>query len=148
MSLTPEQIRSYVKDDPLFNHLLDNTIQSKNPLITLCLELTVDDYNKTIGYTTTYTLETFPSKTCLLYGTLYHLANGEAERHLRNNVNYSAQGINAALDDKYQQYNQLSQYYYKLFRSKAIEAKKAANIKAAWGGEESPYSGLPEAHFR
>lgn len=146
-SLTPEEIRTYCKDDPTLNHLLENTVQSSDDLILLCIGFAIDDFN-TIGYRTNYNPDTFPSKSCLLYGVLYHLAHGEAERHLRNQVNYNAQGVNAGLDDKFPQYSQLAQYYYQQFNQKTIQVKKAINIASAWGEELSPYSALPESQYR
>ncbi len=111
------------------------------------MKLAVNDFN-VVPPISSYAIKTFPSDTVLMYGTLHHLANGEAERQLRNNVTYNAQGLNAGVDDKFPQYNQLALYYKQLFEAKIRELKTQQNLEQAWGGSFSPYAGLNEYKFR
>jgi hypothetical protein len=90
----------------------------------------------------------FPSDSLLLQGTLHHLANSEAERQLRNQVNFSAQGLQSSVDDKFQSYNTLAQYYKSLFDRGARDLKQAINVASAWGESHSPYIGINEFNFR
>ena len=145
--LTIEDVRLYAKDKPELNILLEGAHQSSDELIALAMRLAADDFN-VVPPISTYATDNFPSDTVLLYGTLHHLANGEAERQLRNNVNYNAQGLNAGIDDKFPQYNQLAQYYKQLFEAKIKELKVQQNMEQAWGGRFSPYAGLNEWKFR
>lgn len=145
--LTVDDVRLYAKDTAEFNVLLEGDYQSTDELIQLCLRLAVNDFN-VVPPISQYNVETFPSDTLLMYGVLHHLANGEAERQLRNNVNYNSQGVNAGLDDKFPQYNQLAQYYKQLFDMKIKEFKVQQNLEQAWGGSFSPYAGLNEWKFR
>lgn len=145
--LTVEDIRTYAKDTPEYNVLLEGEYQSVQKLVELSMKLTVSDFN-IVAPVTSYGLEDFPSDTVMLYGVLHHLANGEAERQLRNHVTYNAQGLNAGIDDKFLQYNQLAQYYKGLFDQKLREFKMYINQEKAWGGSFSPYMAINEYRFR
>ena len=145
--LSVEDIRTYAKDTPEYNVLLEGEYQSVKKLVELAMKLTVGDFN-IVAPVTGYTLEYFPSDTVMLYGVLHHLANGEAERQLRNQVTYNAQGLNAGIDDKFPQYNQLAQYYKGLFDQKLREFKMYINQEKAWGGSFSPYMAINEYRFR
>lgn len=148
MSLTIEDIRTYVKDMPQFNILLRGNPQSSDRLINLALELSVSDFNTTPPVTTKYTVENFPESGILIYGVLHHLANAEAERQLRNQVDYSLQGLQTAIDNKFPQYNQLAQYYKGLFEQRIGAYKTYKNQEDAWGGEFSPYAAINQYLFR
>lgn len=145
--ITAADVRLYAKDDAAMNVLLQGRYQSEDDLIELALKLAVNDFN-VVPPISSYAVSNFPSDTMLMYGTLHHLANGEAERQLRNQVTYNAQGLNAGIDDKYQQYNQLALYYKQLFEAKIKEMKSQQNLEKAWGGSFSPYAGLNEYKFR
>ncbi len=145
--LTVADVRLYAKDDAALNVLLEGRFQSEDSLIELAMKLAVNDFN-VVPPISSYAIKTFPSDTVLMYGTLHHLANGEAERQLRNNVTYNAQGLNAGIDDKFQHYNQLALYYKQLFEAKIKELKTQQNLEQAWGGSFSPYAGLNEYKFR
>lgn len=147
MELAPEDIRTYVKDLPDFNILLEGDYQSGIELIALSKRMAISDFNA-VPPVTRFTEETFPNDSILLYGTLHHLANGEAERNLRNNVNFSAQGLQAGIDDKQQQYTQLATYYKQLFDQRTKALKQAINQDMAWGGNDSPYAGINDFEYR
>jgi len=141
MALSTEEIRQYTKDMPELNVLLEGELQSGEPALELAIKLAVDDFNAEQPLSH-YTVANFPSDTVLMYGVLHHLCVGEAERQLRNQVSYNAQGLNAGLDDKFEQYNRLAMFYRQMFESKAGKLKQALNIASAWGGMSSPYARL------
>lgn len=147
MPLSLSDIYTYAKDQSDLNILLEGSLQSSAPLITLAMKLAVSEFNSTAPVTS-YSVENFPSDSILLYGTLHHLANSEAERQLRNQVNYSAQGVSAGLDDKFQQYQSLSSFYRQLYDTKAVALKQYLNQEEAWGGEFSPYVMLNQWNYR
>jgi len=147
MSLTAEKLRELIKDKPELNILLENQEQSGDPLIQSAMSMAVSDFNSMPPIIRNYTVEDFPNEAILFYGTLHYIANGEAERQLRNQVQYNAQGLNAGIDDKFGQYSQLAQYYGQLFNNKASQFKKMKNIDAAWGQQESPYLHINEYNF-
>ena len=145
--LTVENVRLYAKDKAEFNVLLEGEPQSSNELIELAIHLAVDSFNNAAPLTS-FTWETFPSDEALFYGVMHHLANSEAERQLRNQVTYNAQGLNAGIDDKFMQYNTLAQYYKGLFEQRIAALKTYMNQNAAWGGSWSPYAAINEFRFR
>jgi hypothetical protein len=147
MALTVTDVRAYAKDIPELNILLEQELQSSNELVTLAMRLAVDDYN-TFPPVSQYSVDNFFSDSLLLLGTLYHLANSEAERQLRNQITFSAQGIQAAVDDKAQVYASLAQSYKAQFEQKSRELGQAMNMEAAWGGVHSPYAGINDHNFR
>lgn len=137
--LTPDQVRMYVKDSPELNKLLDGELQNSDELIRLAMELTVG-YANIVPPKTAYAIENFPSDTVMLYGVLHHLANGEAERNLRNNVTYNAQGLTTDIDNKFEQWTTLAGYYKGLFEQELRNLKQFENQEQAWGGVHSPYN--------
>lgn len=147
MVLEVDEIREYVRDTPSLNILLEGRLQSEDSHIEMGMKLAVSDFNSAAPVSH-YTVETFPSAAIILYGTLHHMCNMEAERQLRNNVNYNAQGLNAGIDDKFGQYNQLATYYKQLLEARTREFKQYVNVSQAWGGELSPYAGINEYQFR
>jgi hypothetical protein len=147
MALTVRDVRVYSKDSPELNYLLEGDEQSSDELIGLAMRLAVSDFN-TMGFMSGYSIETFPNDSVLMTGTLHHLANAEAEKQLRNQINYSAQGLTAGIDDKYPLYNSLAQHYWQLFNQKGMALKQAINSEAAWGENFSPYAGLNTRNFR
>lgn len=147
MSLTADKVRTLVKDKPEMNILLENELQSGDQLIDTAMEMAVSDFNSQVPVTS-YKTDNFPNESILLYGTLHYLAAGEAERQIRNQVNYSAQGMSTNLDDKFAQYRQLSQHYYQMFMQKVQHYKKFINMESAWGHIDSPYAGINEFKFR
>lgn len=146
--LTADDIYTYTKDDPDLNVLLEGNLESSAALIALAMRLTVTDFNSVVPVTS-FDVGTFPNDTVLLYGTLHHLANSEAARQLRNQVNFNAQGMsNTGIDDKFQQYNTLATYYKQLFDIRAKEYKTFINSEQAWGESYSPYIGINPFVFR
>lgn len=147
MALTIDDIRLYCKDIPELNDLLEGRHQSSDELITLAMNLTVNDFN-VVPPVSQHTVDNFPSHSIMIYGVMHHLCNAEAERQLRNQVTYSAQGLNAGIDDKFEQYTRLAAYYKGLFDQKIGEYKAYQNNSAAWGGSHSPYAYINEWQFR
>jgi predicted chitinase len=142
MALTANQIRVMLKDKPSLNILLQNELQSDNELINEAIDDVVDVFNWTPPILEKVTLGNFPSRSILFLGVAWKLAQAEAERQLRNNVNYSAQGLNAGIDDKFGMYHQLAADYEARFTQATQAYKQAANIAAAWGESFSPYEPL------
>lgn len=147
MALTIEDIRTYVKDMPYYNVLLRGNPQSSDKLIELAMRLTVSDFNA-VPPVMNYTLENFPVDGIMLYGVLYHLAISEAERQLRNQVDYAMQGLTTAIDNKFPQYQQLASYYKGLFDQNISSFKTYVNQEEAWGGSWSPYAVINEYQYR
>lgn len=146
-TLTLDDLRIYTRDIPELNILLEGGEQSPDELIALAMRLTVSDVNA-FAPLTDFSVANFPNDTVLLYGTLMHLANAEAERQLRNQVNYNAQGLIAGIDDKSALYQALGDRYRSMFESKMREFKIYMNNESAWGEIFSPYSGINQYRTR
>lgn len=147
MTLSVDDIMLYAKDNVDLNILLNNTLQSSEPLVELAMRLAVSMFN---GVTpiTYYSTTDFPNDTILLYGTLHHLANSEAERQLRNQIDFTTQGLNVGVDNKYQQYASLAASYRQMFDTETKALKAYINAENAWGESYSPYSNINEFRFR
>lgn len=149
MALTVEKIRTYVKDMPYYNVLLGGNPQSSDKLIEFAMELTLADFNA-VPPVMSYTLENFPDNCTgiMLYGVLFHLAVSEAERQLRNQVDYAMQGLTTSIDNKFPQYQQLASFYKGLFDQQIASYKTYVNQEQAWGESWSPYATINEYQFR
>lgn len=146
--LTAEKIRLRLKDTPAANILLRGELQNEDELIAEAMEFVVDMYNITPPIIENVTITNFPNNALMFLGVVWQLAAGEAERQLRNNVNYSAQGLNAGIDDKFQLYNQLAEQYRIQFMTAVGPVKQAVNMSNAWGEVLSPYSAIEDVGFR
>jgi hypothetical protein len=147
MSLSVEDILTYVKDKSEYNILLQGEPQSSTELVTLCMRMAVDTFNS-VTPKTSFSIDDFPNSAILLYGTLHHIAIGEAERQLRNQVEFTTQGLNVAFDNKYGMYRDLATYYRGLFDSETRPFKAYLNSEEAWGESYSPYSRINDFLFR
>jgi hypothetical protein len=147
MALTVEKVRTYTKDSPELNILLEGEYQSSKELVELAIDFALSDLNA-YPPVTDYNAETSPNDFLLLMGVCFHLANSEAERQLRNQISMSAQGVTAGIDDKYEQYNRLALHYRGMFQEKVREYKTFLNMQQAWGEGYSPYAVINHYNFR
>lgn len=147
MAITADDIMLYVKDNEEMNILLNGTLQNSPELVTLAMRLATSMFNS-VTPITYFGLENFPNDMILLYGTLHHLAMSEAERQLRNQIDFTTQGLNVGIDNKYQQYMQLATMYRQMFDSETKALKSFMNAENAWGDSYSPYSNINEFRFR
>jgi len=145
--LTADDVQLYSKDSPVYNILLEGEEQSSVDLINLAMRMAVSSFNA-VPPATSYSVIDFPSDALLMDGTLYCLANGEAERQLRNQINFNIQGGQASVDDKHQQYIALATFYKTLFDQKTVALKQHLNIESAWGESYSPYIAINDFDFR
>ena len=140
-TLTVQQVRDYLGDDPENNHLLDG-VEFPDASIDLAMELAVDSYNvmPPLGGATIDTL----SKTLLLLGSIWHLYNGRALAiSARNQMSYSDGGLTIPIEERYQFYVQMSGMYETQFKSMAKDAKISRNMEAGWGQVRTDYASFP-----
>ena len=147
MAITADDIMLYVKDNEDMNILLNGELQNSTELVTLAMRLATSMFNS-VTPITYFGLENFPNDMILLYGTLHHLAMSEAERQLRNQIDFTTQGLNVGIDNKYQQYLSLASTYRQMFDSETKALKAFMNAENAWGDSYSPYSNINEFRFR
>ena len=147
MALTVDEIRLCVKDNPFLNILLEGDLQSSDELIAFAMKMAVSEFNG-IPPMSQFSAADFPSDHILLDGTLYRLCMSESERQLRNNIDFSGQGLQAGLDNKYRDYMEMAKYYKDAFYQAAQSFKINANTEQAWDGMHSPYAAIFESNFR
>lgn len=140
-TLTIQQIRDYLGDDPENNHLLDG-VEFPDASVDLAMTLAVDSYNTIppIGGATIDSL----GPTLLLLGSIWHLYNGRALAiSARNQMSYSDGGLTIPIEERYQFYVQMAQTYEQQFKSMAKENKIARNMEAGWGQVITDYASFP-----
>ena len=65
-----------------------------------------------------------------------------------NQVDFNAQGLNVAMDNKSEVYLRLSAHYRALFDSETKSFKMYLNTEEAWGESFSPYARINDFMFR
>lgn len=142
-SLTVEEVRAFISDDPKSNYLLDGEEFSPSRIL-LAMDLAVDSYNM-MPPRTAVTAQLLPSKAVLLYGTLHHLYNGACAHLARNHMEYSDGGLTVPVEERMPLYQQLAGMYGVQFQEAAKAIKLQDNIEAGWGGLASDMMSFP--HF-
>lgn len=140
--LTPEEVRTYLQDRPDVNYLLDG-LEFSDPQVILAMELAVDDYNSIPPDSMRATLETFPSKTVLLFGTCYQLMLGQAQHLARNTMQYSDGGTQIPIEERSPLYSQMAGSFQSLFMDKAQRLKVSRNIESGFGEVSSDFGWMP-----
>lgn len=140
--LSIEEVQEFIRDRAENNHLIDGTEFSPT-VISLAMELAISTYN-IIPPLSVATIETFPSKSLLMLGTLSKMFKGQAALKARNTMNYSDGGLQIPVEEQYQLYIQLASMYEEEFMSLSRALKTHLNIESGWGGVESDYSRFPD----
>lgn len=139
--LSVDEVRAFVTDYAPDNLLIEGE-EFTDAFITLCMDLAVDSYN-TITPFSSYNLNTFPSKSLLLYGTCWHMFEGKAALLARNTMNYSDGGLQIPIEERFELYKNLANSFNQNFSDKGKALKINANMEAGWGGVRSDLSYLP-----
>lgn len=135
------EIREFVSDYSDNNLLLDKE-EFSDTFITLCRDLAVSSYNE-MPPLSGAVLSNFPSKSTLLWGTLYHMFSGKAALLARNTLSYSDGGISIPVEERMALYMSLAQNAQAQFQSSAAKMKIFFNMNAGWGSVSSDDASLP-----
>jgi hypothetical protein len=139
--LTVDEIREYVSDYAPNNYLIDGE-EFTDTFITLSMNLAIDAFNN-ITPRTKSTLNTFPSKVILLYGTVWQMYLGKALLLARNTMNYSDGGLQIPVEERAQLYQGLAQQFQAQFQDAAQKLKIQMNMECGWGGISSDEAYFP-----
>lgn len=139
--LTPDEVRAFLADSEENNHLLDG-VEFTDTRINLAMEMAVDSFN-TIPPISATTIGSLRSKSILLYGTLWHLYNGQVGLAARNQMSYSDGGLTIPIEERYQFYIQMAQMYEQQFKSMVNDYKIAMNMESGWGSVHTDYASFP-----
>lgn len=90
-----------------------------------------------------YDATSFPNKSLLLFGTLWHLYTGAAARAARNTMSYSDAGLQIPIEERYEMYSQMAGEYRSLFYDASRQLKVQLNVEAGWGFVGSDYARFP-----
>jgi len=140
--ITVEEIRTFMKDLPKYNKLLDD-FQFTQREVNFAIRMTIEEFNALPPPIGIFTEDNFPSKYILLLGTTANLLASESIAQLRNQVT-STDGdvVPLDVDNKSAQYQQLGNYYKSMFKEMAMLKKQEINIATCYGRIPSGYAGV------
>lgn len=140
--LSVEEVQEFIRDRAENNHLIDGA--EFNPtVVTLAMDLAISSYNM-IPPISVATVETFPSKSLLMMGTIAKMFAGQAALKARNTMNYNDGGIQIPVEEQFQLYQALAAMYGEEFEKSAKLLKMHLNVEEGWGSVNSDYSRFPE----
>lgn len=140
-SITPDQVRTYIRDHVDYNRLIDE-LEFSDERIVIARDLTVDLFN-VLPPVTTFELDTFPNKYVLLMGILHNLFLGEAAMAARNQMSYSDGGLTIPIEERFEYYSNLAATYGTQFNQLAQQLKIHNNVEAGWGSVGSDFARFP-----
>jgi hypothetical protein len=125
-------VRLYMRDYPELNRLTRG-FENNNRQIVWALSDCLDDFNSTPPFTM-FGLETFPSKSLLLRGTVINLLESVGLLMTRNHLSFSDGGLQVGINDKTPFIQSWLQLLKNSYEEKKQRLKIAYNIENAWGG--------------
>lgn len=129
--LTVDEIREFVSDYEPNNYLIDGE-EFTNTYINLCMSLGADSFNSIPPFSR-FNADTIPSKTILLYSTLFHMYRGKATLLARNTMQYSDGGLQIPIEERAELYLSLATGFQATFIQEATKLKIQMNMEAGWG---------------
>jgi hypothetical protein len=139
--LTPLEIREYLQDFTQNNYLLDGE-EFSDTFINLCMTFAVESFNM-IPPSTNVNTGTIPSKSLLLYGTLWHMFLGRSATLARNHMSYTDGGIQIPIEERSELYQALARQFEGIFKEESRTVKTQMNMDSGWDGLSSDYSMFP-----
>lgn len=140
--LTPNDIRTYIKDRPEYNRLLDKEEFSQEQ-INLAMNLCVSEFNE-VPPLTSFLPENFPFSNVMLVGVLAHLLRGAGLARTRNRLQYSTGGVSIDDEAAAPVYLELATALFSEYQSKSQRLKIYMNIASGWGYVPSEYNRAPK----
>lgn len=139
--LKVEEVREFLADYPERNLLLDE-VEFSDTYINLCMDLAVSEYNSLPPRSST-NLDVFPSKSLLLYGTVWQMFDGRATLMARNQLSYTDGGLQIPVEEKYELYRNIADSFMSKFQTSASKLKVAINMEEGWGHVSSDEATFP-----
>jgi hypothetical protein len=136
--LTVDQIRTFLRDVPDRNILLDD-VEFEDKDINFAITLTLSRYNS-MPPLTSVTADYVPLH-ILLCGVCHFLLNSEGVRQLRNQLTAQDGNIGpVGIDEKEALYQRWADYFKNEFESMAQRYKVSQNMESCYGSLGSGYS--------
>jgi len=139
--LTVDEVREFISDYAPNNYLIDGEEMS-NTYISICIGLGVDVFNM-MTPVSSHTPASFPSKSILLWATLWQMYEGKAALLARNTMNYTDGGLQIPIEERYELYKNLAAGYNANFDRQARALKIQTNMESGWGGVSGDSSYFP-----
>lgn len=140
--LTVNEVREFASDYSPNNFLIDGE-EFTDTYINMCISLAVDSYN-TLTPKSNFNSVNFPSKTIMLWGTLWHMFEGKAVLLARNTMNYSDGGLQVPVEERSELYKNLATGFHQNFDGAAKPLKVQQNMDSGWGGLSSDSAFFPD----
>lgn len=135
------EVREFVSDYAPNNYLIDGE-EFTDTYINLCRSLAVDEWNSIPPFSKN-DLTNFPSKSILLYGTLWKMFEGKATLLARNTMSYSDGGLQIPIEERSELYRGLAQQFQGSFVAASTKLKIQLNMESGWGEVRSDEATLP-----
>jgi hypothetical protein len=139
--LSVDEVREFVSDYAPNNYLIEGE-EFTPTYVALCRDLAVDSYNE-IPPLSSYNLTNFPSKSMLLYATLWKMYDGKAALLARNTMSYSDGGLQIPIEERMELYMSLAQNYRTQFMDSAQKLKIHLNMESGWSEVRSDEASFP-----
>jgi hypothetical protein len=136
-SVTPAEIRQYIKDSPDLNFKGEEEFTVAD--IERAIDFVVDDFNTTPPLDIVYYKEDFPFRSLLLLGVTAHLYFGESFHQERNNLPVSSGGVTVDDSSHSAPYMQLAGNLFARYEDQKRRLKISINISRGWGTIRSDF---------
>jgi hypothetical protein len=131
-------VRAKLRDYPELNRLVSGQ-ETSDRQIAMAMVEAIDDYNTSPPLIEGATLESFPSISLLVNGTIIYVLQSIGLLQTRNMMNYSdGQGVQTGVNDKTPMLLQWIQLFTQQYEAKKLRLKKAINLNGALNGSGVP----------
>lgn len=131
--LTIEALRTFIRDRPELNTLLENK-ETDDACLATAIEDAIDDWNNTPPLVTSYTVDNFPSHSLLKIGATLWVLKSAGIMMSRNHLTYNDGGISIEKDEKTQLYQSWLDRFEPEWERRKASLKMAQNLGNCWGG--------------
>ena len=137
-SITPEDVRRFIRDKPEFNSYQGRSEFSPEE-IESAIDFVIDEINAVPPLEIIFDKATFPFRSVLLYGVTAHLYLGEAFRQERNHLPVNSGGVSVDDFAHSSAYTNLANNISAKFEDRIRRIKIAINMDRGWGSIRSGY---------
>tara|TARA_Y100000114_G_scaffold157273_1_gene188688 strand:- start:3628 stop:4158 length:531 start_codon:yes stop_codon:yes gene_type:complete len=131
-------VRAKLRDYPELNRLIEGRETSDKEIAFAIMEA-IDDFNTTPPLIGSYNLESFPSMSLLIRGTIINILESVGLLQTRNQMSYSdGQGVGVGISDKTPLLLNWIQLYQGQYEQKKFRLKQALNLGGALNGGGVP----------
>jgi hypothetical protein len=127
-------VRAKMRDFPELNRLIEGRETSDREIAFALMEC-IDDFNMTPPLLGTFTIDSFPSISLLINGSVINILSSVGLLQTRNHMSYSdGQGIQVSVSDKGPQLMNWMNLFTQNYEQKKFRLKQAINLGNALNG--------------